>query len=95
MEDDEPVPQPSSSSGPQPAPAAAASSSRANKPPQNSGKLKTLKDLQGGDSAGHGSDDSDDENQDFFTGGEKSGLAVQNPDKPRDHFKNIINQAKQ
>lgn len=36
-------------------------------------------------------DDDDDENQDFFAGGEKSGLAVQNPD---DLKKKIIEKAK-
>lgn len=70
--------------------------------------LRTLKDLQssGGDSGGHGhahdDDDSDedfkdDENQDFFAGGEKSGLAVQNPNaaNPRDHINNILKRARQ
>lgn len=36
-------------------------------------------------------DNDDDENQDFFAGGEKSGLAVQNPD---DLKKKIIEKAK-
>ena len=38
----------------------------------------------GGAHAGHGhgdGDSDDDEDQDFFAGGEKSGLAVQNPDE--------------
>ncbi|MCJ1287618.1 NSFL1 cofactor p47 [Xylographa opegraphella] len=49
-------------------------------------KFATLGDLSGGGSgghAGHGHDDDDDddeEDQDFFAGGEKSALAVQNPD---------------
>ncbi|KAF2841517.1 SEP-domain-containing protein [Patellaria atrata CBS 101060] len=68
-----------------PAPSAAASSSsapRAAPGPQRG--LRTLRDLQGG-SGSHGhahdsDDDDDDENrQDFYTGGEKSGLAVENP----------------
>lgn len=56
----------------------------------------TLRDLQGA-----GDDDDDDEKeQDMFAGGEKSGLAVQNPGSghgnsgPVDHFKNILNQAR-
>lgn len=93
MADEDQVPRAVPSGAPRPAPAAS-SSSRSAKPPQNSSKLRTLKDLQGGDSA-HDDDESDDEKQDFFAGGEKSGLAVQNPNKPTDHFKNILNQAKQ
>lgn len=71
--------------------------------------LRTLKDLQssgGGGGHGHahgdgdGSSDEDyqdDENQDFFTGGEKSGLAVQNPNaaNPRDQINNILKRARQ
>jgi UBX domain-containing protein 1 len=72
--------------------------------------LRTLKDLQsggGGSGAGghahgdgdHSDDDDaqDDENQDFFTGGEKSGLAVQNPNaaNPRDQINNILKRARQ
>lgn len=43
-------------------------------------------------------DEDEDKKQDMFAGGEKSGLAVQNPDqggKPTDHFKNIMKQAQQ
>lgn len=68
--------------------------------------LRTLKDLQSSGGGGHGhahdDDDSDDdykddENQDFFAGGEKSGLAVQNPNQanPRDHINNILKRARQ
>ncbi|KAL2825941.1 P-loop containing nucleoside triphosphate hydrolase protein [Aspergillus cavernicola] len=52
-------------------------------------KFATLGDLTSG--AGDSSDDEDDESQDFFAGGEKSGLAVQNPD---DLKKKIIEKAK-
>ncbi|EEA24268.1 protein phosphatase regulator [Talaromyces marneffei ATCC 18224] len=41
-------------------------------------KFATLGDLTSG--SGRDSGNEDDENQDFFAGGEKSGLAVQNPD---------------
>lgn len=56
-------------------------------------KMKTLRDLQAGDD----DDDEEEKKQDMFAGGEKSGLAVQNPDggAPIDHFRNIINQARQ
>jgi UBX domain-containing protein 1 len=69
--------------------------------------LRTLKDLQAGGSSGsghghaHGGDDSDDDEHDdeldFFAGGEKSGLAVQNPNQanPRDHINNILKRARQ
>ncbi|MCJ1290675.1 hypothetical protein MMC34_002217 [Xylographa carneopallida] len=48
-------------------------------------KFATLGDLSGGGSGGHAGhghddDDDDDDDQDFFAGGEKSALAVQNPD---------------
>lgn len=71
--------------------------------------LRTLKDLQssgGGQGPGQGhahdagdsdSDDHDEEGQDFFAGGEKSGLAVQNPNQanPRDQINNILKRARQ
>jgi UBX domain-containing protein 1 len=64
--------------------------------------LRTLGDLQsGGGGHGHAHDDDDsdddDEQHDFFTGGEKSGLAVQNPNQsnPRDHINNILRRARQ
>ncbi|KAI8933087.1 hypothetical protein NX059_009730 [Plenodomus lindquistii] len=66
--------------------------------------LKTFKDLQSGGGGGPAranssddDDDKDDENQDFFAGGEKSGLAVQNPNaaNPRDQINNILKRARQ
>lgn len=70
-------------------------SSQSSRPPPNQSRMRTLKDLQSG-SAGDESDDEDENKQDFFAGGEKSGLAVQNPNNnPADHFKNIMNQARQ
>ncbi|KAF1996470.1 Cdc48-dependent protein degradation adaptor protein-like protein [Amniculicola lignicola CBS 123094] len=90
-------------------PTASASSSSSAPPPRQAPQrgLRTLKDLQSGGAAGghghaHDDDDSDeddhDENQDFFAGGEKSGLAVQNPGQqadPRDHINNILKRARQ
>jgi UBX domain-containing protein 1 len=59
------------------------SGSRSSQPARK--KFATLGDLGGGGAhAGHGHEDDDsddDEDQDFFAGGEKSGLAVQNPDE--------------
>lgn len=93
-----------------PTEASSSSSSRAQstqpKAPQQRGVagLRTLKDLQSG-GGGHGhahddddsDDDKDDENQDFFAGGEKSGLAVQNPNQanPRNHINDILKRARQ
>jgi UBX domain-containing protein 1 len=92
-----------------PPPAGAASSS--SQPASSSRQApqrgpRTIKDLQSGGGGGHGhahDDDNsdeggdDDEEQDFFTGGEKSGLAVQNPNaaNPRDQINNILKRARQ
>jgi UBX domain-containing protein 1 len=95
-----------------PAPAAASSSfgpsstARRGQPAPRGGP-RTLKDLQGdGGHAGHGHahgpahDDDDDsaDEQDFFAGGEKSGLAVQNPNagsNPRDrHINSLFERAR-
>ncbi|OAL04428.1 SEP-domain-containing protein [Phaeosphaeriaceae sp. SRC1lsM3a] len=93
-----------------PPPAGAASSSSqqpsSSRQAPRQGGLRTLKDLQSGGGGGHGhahgddsddDDEHDDENQDFFTGGEKSGLAVQNPNaaNPRDQINNILKRARQ
>jgi UBX domain-containing protein 1 len=77
-----------------PAQPAASSSSSGRKPPASgrSKQMKTLADLGGEDD-----EDEKDPAQDMFAGGEKSGLAVQNPDqatRPADHFRNIMNQAR-
>ncbi|KAF4555131.1 SEP domain-containing protein [Elsinoe fawcettii] len=72
-------------------------SSGSSRAPPNQSRMRTLRDLQSG-SAGDDSDDEDETKQDFFAGGEKSGLAVQNPNNNNpasDHFNNIMNQARQ
>ncbi|KAL2010545.1 hypothetical protein VTN00DRAFT_6352 [Thermoascus crustaceus] len=64
-----------------PAPSSATpqqSSSSSRRAPKK--KFATLGDLGAGSAGGDSTDDDDMENQDFFAGGEKSGLAVQNPD---------------
>ncbi|CAG8956360.1 hypothetical protein HYFRA_00003742 [Hymenoscyphus fraxineus] len=90
-----------------PAPAAipsVAPTSRSAAPP-NRGKFATLDSLnQGGAGAGHGhghahddDDDSDDEDyeneqpRDLFTGGEKSGLAVQDPSNKQNNPSKLVN----
>ena len=61
----------------------------------------TLDDLKKMQEDHDDASDDEDKKQDMFAGGEKSGLAVQNPGQaggsggPTDHFKNIMNQAKQ
>lgn len=86
-----PVPQVTPSASSQPPPPT--SSSKKKSAPQK--KFATLGDLGGGSAEGHGHDsddnDDDDEKQDFFAGGEKSGLAVQNPD---DLKKKILEKAR-
>lgn len=56
---------------------------------RSSKKFATLGDFASS-GGGHSSDEDDNPNQDFFAGGEKSGLAVQNPD---DLKKKIIEKA--
>lgn len=89
-------------------PPSASSSSSARQPaasrqPQRGvAGLRTLGDLQssgGGHAHADDDDDSDDDGaqQDFFAGGEKSGLAVQNPNQtnPRDHINSILRRARE
>jgi len=78
------------------APQASASSShpsKSNRRPQ--GGMHTLQDLQ--NASGHDHDDEDDEHdpQDLFAGGEKSGLAVQNPGTPQDLMNQLLQRARQ
>ncbi|KAK3703224.1 protein phosphatase regulator [Vermiconidia calcicola] len=94
---DEEEPQTSQLAQPTPAQPSASSSSR--KPPTQRPKQMTLDDLKKMQESDHDSDDSD-KKQDMYAGGEKSGLAVANPGNqggggPVDHFKNIMNQARQ
>lgn len=92
---------------PAPESASAATSSLSKKPGSSSkrgnttrgvGGLRTLKDLQGDSGQGHDDDDDDDDaDQDLFAGGEKSGLAVQNPGQasdPQAAIQRMLEQAK-
>ena len=78
-------------------PAQASSSTNPNPARQRRGQM-TIDDLKKITSEMEGEGD-DDKPQDMFAGGEKSGLAVQNPDQAgsssTDHFKNIMRQAQQ
>ncbi|KAG9697912.1 SEP-domain-containing protein, partial [Aureobasidium melanogenum] len=79
-------------------PAANHSSSSTNRPPPSnrSNMVRTFRDLQNDEDRGDDDHSDQDPQQDFFAGGEKSGLAVQDPNRrPQDHFNNIMNQARQ
>ncbi|KAL1303039.1 hypothetical protein AAFC00_003351 [Neodothiora populina] len=100
---------PPSAAPPLPSSAAPAAS----RPPQNrptstpSARMRTIHDLQNSHD-GDGSDSEDEAPQDFFAGGEKSGLAVQDPNRGQrggaaagapasgtpDYFNNLLNQAR-
>ncbi|KAF2437104.1 SEP-domain-containing protein [Tothia fuscella] len=94
------VPSTSVPSSSRAAPSGSTSTAKSNTQ-RGKGGLRTLKDLQGGgDHEGHGHDDDDDsgEDQDFFAGGEKSGLAVQNPNagpsNPHQQIDKILERAR-
>ncbi|KAK6005274.1 hypothetical protein QM012_008053 [Aureobasidium pullulans] len=79
-------------------PAANQSSSSTTRPPPSnrSNMVRTFRDLQNDEDRGDDDHSDQDPQQDFFAGGEKSGLAVQDPNRrPQDHFNNIMNQARQ
>jgi UBX domain-containing protein 1 len=91
-----------------PAPqAATASSSRSSKPQQKKKGLATLSSLGGGDQTHDHDDDDDDDDEDddergprdTYAGGEKSGLALQDPNKrsatdQKKIIKDLLKQAK-
>jgi len=87
-----------------PAPPQATSSSSSSQPSKRKtqGGMKTLQDLRKQPSGRHGhnhdddDDDDDDHGQDMFAGGEKSGLAVQNPGQnPRDLMERLLQRARE
>lgn len=95
-EDDEQVAAPTQSA---PQPSSSTTSGRRTGAPAAGGGVRTLRDLQAS------ADDDDDEDEDkkkrdLFAGGEKSGLAVQDPSRGgsggrgTDHFQNILSQAR-
>jgi UBX domain-containing protein 1 len=95
-EDDEPVAAPTQSA---PQPSSSTTSGRRTGAPAAGGGVRTLRDLQA--SADDDDDeDEDKEKRDLFAGGEKSGLAVQDPSRGgsggrgTDHFQNILSQAR-
>ena len=94
---DEPAAAPTQSA---PQPSSSTTSGRRTGAPAAGGGVRTLRDLQ----ASADDDDEDDEDKkkrDLFAGGEKSGLAVQDPSRGgsgggrgTDHFQNILSQAR-
>jgi len=95
MEDDDepdvPQPIPSASTAPQGTTAAGASSKKSKKA---TGGIRTLSDLDGSHDNG---DDDENSDNDYFAGGEKSGLAVHGapPPNPRDQIEGLLNRARQ
>jgi UBX domain-containing protein 1 len=97
--EDEPATAPTQSA---PQPSSSATSGRRTGAPSAGGGIRTLRDLQG--SANDDDDeDEDKKKRDLFAGGEKSGLAVQDPSRGNsggrggrgtDHFQNILSQAR-
>ncbi|KAH0368838.1 SEP-domain-containing protein, partial [Aureobasidium melanogenum] len=95
---DDSLEEPAAPSLPSATPAANQSSSSTNRPPPSnrSNMVRTFRDLQNDEDRGDDDHSDQDPQQDFFAGGEKSGLAVQDPNRrPQDHFNNIMNQARQ
>lgn len=73
--------------------ATASSSSQAPKKSTGGSKLRTLGDLSGQDDEDHQDDEA--KRRSLFAGGEKSGLAVQDPSQaPRDLVRDIIEKAR-
>lgn len=91
-----PVP---ASSNPGPSSSSSATAPRTN-PPKQKKKFGSLRDLQASESAE--SDNSDDKDQQYFAGGDKSGLAVQDPSNNNDgpmsaneHIQRLLHTARQ
>lgn len=94
-EADEPPPSQGGPSSSATAPVAGASSSAARKPAQQKKKFSSLRDLQKSEEAGD--DDDSEKEQEYFAGGDKSGLAVQDPTGPpsaNDHIQRLLNTAR-
>ncbi|KAF3926675.1 hypothetical protein ABW21_db0202221 [Orbilia brochopaga] len=74
-------------------------SGNAVQPPRKRGGMMTLGDLGSGGGGGHDDDDDDEPRQDLFAGGEKSGLAIENPGRQGnrgiDSVRNILKQAQE
>jgi UBX domain-containing protein 1 len=93
-----------------PAPATTSGPARSSRQPPRGGvaTLGSISQANAGSHAGHGHDDDDDEDdedyeddeqpRDLFAGGEKSGLAVQDPNRkttdPKKLVNDIVNKAK-
>lgn len=74
----------------------AARSQTSAKPKQSNKQFKSLQDLQAGPSGAAGGDDEDDDHdQEYFAGGDKSGLAVQEPGSgARDRIQRLLETAR-
>lgn len=83
-----------------PAPQSIPAVSSGSAPPKKKGGIATLGSIQGGGHEGHGHDDDDSDDEDYkpdgeprdlFAGGEKSGLAVQDPNHGRNDSRKVVN----
>jgi len=76
--------------------AAAPTSARSAPPPSHSKKqVKSLRDLQAEASAAPGDDSDEEHDQEYFAGGDKSGLAVQEPGSgARDRIQRLLETAR-
>lgn len=77
----------------QPPPAMAGKDKKAAKPTASRGGIRTLSDLNR--PSGSGSDSDSDGPQEYYTGGEKSGMLVQDPSKENSNIDAIFNRARQ
>lgn len=86
-----------------PQPSSSTTSGRRTGAPSAGGGVRTLRDLQASADDDDDEEDEDKKRRDLFAGGEKSGLAVQDPSRGNgggrggrgaDHFQNILSQAR-
>ncbi|EFA84296.1 UBX domain-containing protein [Heterostelium album PN500] len=81
-EDDEPF-RPRGVMANQPPPSSSSGSTKKTSGAPARGGVRTLSDFNSDDHSDHDDDDEDDKTQNYFTGGEKSGLMVQSGPKPK------------
>ncbi|KAJ0251162.1 Plant UBX domain-containing protein 5 [Hirschfeldia incana] len=75
------VPNPNS---PPPPPETTQQNQEAENPSGSRGNIRTFVDLNSSPAGGDGDSDSDEESQEYYTGGHKSGMMVQDPNKSKD-----------
>lgn len=83
------------SSNPQPVSMDSRDKKPASRKPASTSRVRTLADLNRGSDHDHGSGSDSDTPQEYYTGGEKSGIAVQGPPKKGNDVDSIFDQARQ